>query len=78
MFHQPIFKKMISAGLNSLREKEYQISVKNGIFEDPCHKKGLIMVILGARDDQTIRSIETIEAVEVTDVTEVFEAAEGF
>ena len=36
---------MTSAGLNSLRQKEYQISVKNGIFDDPCHKKGLILVI---------------------------------
>ena len=55
MFHQPVFKKMISPGLNSLREKEYQISVKNGIFDDQCHKKGTDIGHLGARDDETIR-----------------------
>jgi hypothetical protein len=36
---------MTSAGLNSLRQKKYQISVKNWIFDDPCHKKGLVLVI---------------------------------
>jgi hypothetical protein len=45
VFHQPVFKKMTLAGLNSLRQKEYQISVKNGIFDDPCHKKGMALVI---------------------------------
>ena len=45
MFHQPVFKKMTSAGLNSLRQKNYQISVENWIFDDPFHKKGLILVI---------------------------------
>ena len=45
MFHQPVFKKMTSAGLNSLQQKEHQISVKNWIFDDPFHKKGLILVI---------------------------------
>ena len=38
-------KKMTSAGLNSLQQKEYQISVKNWIFDDPFHKKGLVLVI---------------------------------
>ena len=33
------------AGLNSLWQKGYQISVKNWIFDDPFHKKGLILVI---------------------------------
>ena len=45
VLHQPIFKKMTSAGLNSLQQKGYQISVKNWIFDDPFHKKGLILVI---------------------------------
>ena len=36
---------MTSAGLNSLQQKGYQISVKNWIFDDPFHKKGLILVI---------------------------------
>ena len=27
-------------------EEEYQISVKNWIFDDPFHKKGLVLVIL--------------------------------
>ena len=46
MFHQPVVKKMTLAGLNSLRQKEYQISVKNWIFDDLFHKKGLVLVIL--------------------------------
>ena len=45
-FHQPVFKKVSSAGLNSLRKKGYQISVKNWIFDDPFHKKGLVLIIL--------------------------------
>ena len=44
-FHQPVFKKVTSAGLNSLRKKGYQISVKNWIFDDPFHKKGLVLII---------------------------------
>ena len=39
------FKTMTSAGLNSLRQKEYQILVKNCIFDDPFYKKGLALVI---------------------------------
>ena len=46
MFHQPVFKKVASAGLNSLRQKWYQILVKQWIFDDPCHKKGPLLVIL--------------------------------
>ena len=46
MFHQPVFKKVALAGLNSLRQKEYQILVKNWIFDDPFHKKGQVLVIL--------------------------------
>ena len=38
-------KKMTSAGLNSLWQKKFQISVKNWIFYDPLHKKGLVLVI---------------------------------
>ena len=49
MFHQPIFKRMTLAGLNRLQQKEYQISVKNGIFDDPFH-----FGHLGARNDQKI------------------------
>ena len=36
---------MTSAGLISLRQKKYQISVKNLIFDDPFYKKGLLLVI---------------------------------
>ena len=46
MFHQPVFKKVASAGLNSLQQKWYQILVKQWIFDDPCHKKGPLLVIL--------------------------------
>jgi len=41
-----IFIKITSAGLNSLWQKEYRISVKNWIFDDPFHKKGPVLVIL--------------------------------
>ena len=55
-FHQSVFKKVTQAGLNSLRQKRYQISVKNWPFDDPFHKKGLVLNShLGARDDPTIR-----------------------
>ena len=36
-------------------QEEYQISVKNWIFDDPFHKKGLVLFIWGARDDQIIK-----------------------
>ena len=45
VFHQPVFKKVVSAGLNSLRQKVCQILVKNWIFDDPFHIKGLVLVI---------------------------------
>ena len=41
--HQ-FLKKMTSAGLNSLWQKKYRILVKNWIFDDPFHKKGLVLV----------------------------------
>ena len=44
-FHQPVFKKVPSAGLNSLRKKGNQMLVKNVIFDDPFHKKGLFLII---------------------------------
>ena len=44
-FYQPVFKKVILAGLNSLRQKGCQISVKNWIFDDPFYKKGLVLII---------------------------------
>ena len=46
VFHQPVFKKVASAGLNSLRQKKYSILVENWIFDDPFHKKGWVLVIL--------------------------------
>ena len=55
MFHQPVFKKMTSASLNSLQQKEYQILVKNLIFDNLFHKKGTGSGHLDARDDQIIR-----------------------
>jgi hypothetical protein len=33
-------------GLNSLRQKGYQLLVKNCIFDDPFNKKGPVLVIL--------------------------------
>ena len=44
-FHQPVFKKLTLADLNSLRQRGYQISVKKWIFDDPFHKEGLVLII---------------------------------
>ena len=44
-FHESVFKKVTSGGLNSLQKEGYQISVKNWIFDDPFHKKGLVLII---------------------------------
>ena len=49
VFHQPVFKKVALTGLNSLRQKGYQILVKNWIFDDLPHKKGPLLVILVTR-----------------------------
>ena len=38
-------KKMTLAGLNSLKQKECQILVKNLVFDDPFRKKELVLVI---------------------------------
>ena len=46
VFHQPVFKKVALAGLNSLQQTGYQILVKQWIFDDPIHKKGPLLVIL--------------------------------
>ena len=45
-FHQPVFKKVTLSDLNSLRQKRYQILVKNWISDDPFHKNGQVLVIL--------------------------------
>jgi hypothetical protein len=42
---QPFFKEITLAGLNCLRQKEYWISVKNWIFDNPFYKKGPVLVI---------------------------------
>ena len=57
-------KKVASAGLNSLRQKEYQISVKKWIFDDPFHKKGPVGHF-GARDDPTIRIRKMFEEIKL-------------
>ena len=54
--YQPVFKKIASAGLSSLRQKGYQILVKNWIFDDPLHKKKNCIGHLCVRDDPTMRS----------------------
>ena len=62
--------------------------MKNWIFDDLFHKKGLVLVIWvlgpGARDDQSIKicifwwneAVEVIEAIEAVEATEVIDAAE--
>ena len=54
-FHQPVFKKVTKAGLNSLRQKEYQISVKKWNFWQSIPQKETGIGFLGVRDDLTIR-----------------------
>ena len=45
-FHQPVFKNVTLADLNSLQQKGYQMRIcKNPIFDDPFHKKGLVLII---------------------------------
>ena len=46
VFHQPVFKKVALAGLNSLRQKEYPILVKNRFFDYLFLEKGQILIIL--------------------------------
>ena len=83
-FYQPVFKKVILAGLNSLWQKGCQISVKNWIFDDPFYKKGLVLIIWVLRMIKPSGSVifwwnetvEVIEAIEAVDATEVIEAAE--
>ena len=53
-FHQPVFKKVALADLNSLRQKRYQISVKNLFFDNSFYKKGPVGHF-GTRNDRTIR-----------------------
>ena len=78
VFHQPVFKKVASTGLNSLRQKGYQILVKNWIFDDPFHKKGWVLVILVPGMIQPSGSglfFWWNEAVEVVEAVMVIEAA---
>jgi hypothetical protein len=44
-FHQPVFKKVTPVGLNSLRKKKVPDISKKLIFDDPFHKKGLVLII---------------------------------
>ena len=53
-FYQPVFKKVTLAGLNSLWQKECQISVKIGFLMIYSTKRDWYCY-LGAKDDQTIR-----------------------
>ena len=60
------------------------ISVKNWIFDDPLHKNGPTLVILGQEQsnhqDQEVfwwnRALEVVEAIEAAEADEVVEAAE--
>ena len=45
LLHQPVFKKLTLADLNSLRQRGYQTSVKKWFFDDPFHKKGLVSIL---------------------------------
>ena len=85
LYLQPVSKKVTQAGLNSLWEKEYQISVNNWIFYDPFHKKVLLLVILvpgmihDYQDHEILWwncAVEVFESSEAADADEVIEAAE--
>ena len=54
-FYQFISKKVTSAGLYSLWQKNCQVSVKIWIFEDPIPKKGLVLVIWVPNGDEIIK-----------------------
>ena len=74
-FYQTVFKKVIMAGLNSLRQKGCQISVKNWIFDDPFYKKGVVLIIWVRKmikpsgSVNFLRSLRPLEAVEADYVT---------
>jgi hypothetical protein len=51
---EPFFKKITLAGLNSLQQKGYQVSVAIWIFADLFHKTGPVGHF-GAKDDPTVR-----------------------
>ena len=59
VFYEQVFKKNDIGWPQQPLQEEYQISVKNWIFDDLFHKKGLVLVIWvlgpGARDDQSIK-----------------------
>ena len=84
VFHWTVLKKVASAGLNSLRQKGYQILVKKWIFDDPFHIKGPSLVVLVPWKIQPSGSllflwneaVEVIEAIEVVEAVKVIEAAE--
>ena len=76
-----VFKKVTSASLNSYRQKGYKISVKNWIFDDSCHKKGPVLVILvpgmiqlsGPGGQEVLwwnRAFEALDAIEADKVSE--------
>ena len=44
-FINQFFKKIGAAGLSGLGQKGYQILVKKRIFDDPLHKKRIVLVI---------------------------------
>ena len=82
VFNEPFFKKVAPAGLNSLQQKGYQISVK---------KTGFLMIHSLKRDqywsfwhqgwsDHQVQEVlwwnEAVEVIEATEVIEVIEAAE--
>ena len=60
--------------------EEYQISVKNWIFDDPFHKKGLVLVIWVLGMIKSSRSViffwwnEAVEVIEAVDAAEVIES----
>ena len=70
--------------LDSLWQKDCQISVKFWIFNDPIHKKGTSIGHFGTTGDEIInirnffeekRVLEVVEAIEISEAAEVNEAA---
>ena len=60
-------------------KEKYQILVKNWIFDDPIHKKGLVLFIWlleMIKPSGSVNVVDIIEAIETVEIIEIIVAAE--